>query len=575
MSFINYSAQEPRVYGRQHRQSVPTQRIQAHNEMQVQKENRRLAREAKASAKPKPRARSRTQPLNPRPQEPGSFASPHQLPSAPMQQSAAMQHSPANIFAPQADHGPQVPLQGLHLPARYDDPAFYAQPQLDDELEPRHAAHQGVPLDAAELDELERDPDADHAGRGDEEGSDDEGYTQAVSLDEGLRGLPQADNRITSTPADLSQSQPRRLVRRAVNATSPVISTPSPVVAYHTPTPTVPYATNPRQLVRRTHVFVPAANSPDPRSSPTPVPSKRPFSEVEDGHDEHDDSVDDEEDNDGAPVTVGRAADLNPTRRRIFDVGCRHIRMMAVSDAPFGDAIRVDKMAVGSWFAGLKDCQATHGYLGSTPPTHNEISLLKARIHQVKGDIKTVCRDAVVGKKGYDFHQDESPESIAHNRKLVTDLLTGNAFLYRDPMNRHIPGTLWEHPVLQEVLNRVFYNDEANSEAVLTPEYFANGLPLVTGACIANAVECVIMEYQTGRLVKSRMSAKTWQPKFEKHLKILQDWKVYTTNSGSHLTEKLQLRMIQDARKYAKVDITPSATEAIGISMTDFEKNDI
>jgi hypothetical protein len=61
-------------------------------------------------------------------------------------------------------------------------------------------------------------------------------------------------------------------------------------------------------------------------------------------------------------------------------------------------------------------------------------------------------------------------------------------------------------------------------------------------------LECVITELATGELVKCRMSAKTWQPKYEKHLKILEDWKVYTTNSGSHLTQKLQIRMIQDAR---------------------------
>jgi hypothetical protein len=44
------------------------------------------------------------------------------------------------------------------------------------------------------------------------------------------------------------------------------------------------------------------------------------------------------------------------------------------------------------------------------------------------------------------------------------------------------------------------------------------------------------------------MTAKTWQPSFEKLLRTIQDWKVYTTNSGSNLTRKLQIRMVQNAR---------------------------
>jgi hypothetical protein len=44
------------------------------------------------------------------------------------------------------------------------------------------------------------------------------------------------------------------------------------------------------------------------------------------------------------------------------------------------------------------------------------------------------------------------------------------------------------------------------------------------------------------------MSATTWEPKFQKHLKSLEGWKVYTTNSGSHMTQKLQMQMVQDAR---------------------------
>ncbi|KAJ7847479.1 hypothetical protein B0H14DRAFT_2770029 [Mycena olivaceomarginata] len=207
------------------------------------------------------------------------------------------------------------------------------------------------------------------------------------------------------------------------------------------------------------------------------------------------------------------------------------------------------QLGVASWFAAQKELRETHGYQGVTQATQDELGLLKGRSHQVKGDIKTIVREVADRKKGYGFKDGKSPEDIAYNRRLVTALLTGNAFLFKVP------------PALQEILNRAFYNDENNSEAIRAPSYFANGAPLTLLAVFANA------ERATGELVKCRMSAKTWQPKYEKHLKILEDWKVYTTNSGSHLTQKLQIRMIQDARRYARVD------EA-GISTADFAKND-
>jgi hypothetical protein len=62
---------------------------------------------------------------------------------------------------------------------------------------------------------------------------------------------------------------------------------------------------------------------------------------------------------------------------------------------------------------------------------HSNVHQLKARSHQVKGDIKTIAREVVVGKKGYDFKDDTTPDAIAFNRTLVTTLLTNNSFLYR------------------------------------------------------------------------------------------------------------------------------------------------
>ncbi|KAJ7749141.1 hypothetical protein B0H16DRAFT_891102 [Mycena metata] len=401
------------------------------------------------------------------------------------------------------------------------------------------------------------------------EGSDDERYSSAVNADQAVPSLPAEDEQITSSPVRLPA---RVLVRRTVNHSSPAVATPAPTIAYHTPTaPTVPYATNPRGLVRRAHVVM--------SSSPTPAaPAKRPFTDVEGAGDERDedsgneDADDDEDDSNNTPVPL-RTADLPPARRRIFDLAAGHLRLTTFSTAPYADGLLVDKMAINAWYTALKSLRASHGYQGGTAPTTSELALLKKRFHQVKGTVKTVSREVVMGVKGYDFKQDLTPEAIAHNRQLVTSLLEKDSFVSLDPKNRNRPGTLFEHTSLQQVLNRSFYNNEGNSEAVLIPEYFANSLPEEGLAFIVTAVQCTIMEYQTGERIKSRMSAKTWQKIYEKHLKVIRDWKVYTTNSGSNLTQQLQIRMIQNAR-YAKVDVTPEGGEPAALSDNDFAANE-
>ncbi|KAJ7894277.1 hypothetical protein B0H14DRAFT_2559403 [Mycena olivaceomarginata] len=453
------------------------------------------------------------------------------------------------------------------------DPVVYAPAQLPQELEP-HAHSEGInSFSAEDRFEMEQDCDADQEGPASDNGYDssEEYHDCAVDQDQSFASSSPIDDQITSTPVDLAQ--PRKLVRRNINYSSPAVPTPALTIAYHTPPPTTPYQTNPRGLVRRTHAFIPAANSPNPCSSPTPAPSKRPISEVEGTRDERDDghnSDDDEQD----ITTVLRAADLTPPRRRLFDVAVRHLRMLVISEAPYADAIQLHQLATTAWYAAQRELRETHGYEGVTAPTSDEISLLKARSHQVKGDIKTVAREVVVGKKGYDFKDDTTPDAIVFNRTLVTTLLTNNSFLYHDPMNHSLPGSLFAHTALQDLLNRVFYNNERSSDAVLTPKYFANGLPLKALGYLANALECVISERVTGERVKCRMSATTWEPKFQKHLKSLEGWKVYTTNSGSHMTQKLQMQMVQDARRYAQIDVTPAGVEDVGISTDDFAKNE-
>jgi hypothetical protein len=58
-------------------------------------------------------------------------------------------------------------------------------------------------------------------------------------------------------------------------------------------------------------------------------------------------------------------------------------------------------------------------------------SQIKARRHQVKGEIKTVARAVACGSNGYSFAAGTDAKSINDNRDLVRNLLDEDGFVYR------------------------------------------------------------------------------------------------------------------------------------------------
>ncbi|KAJ7867073.1 hypothetical protein B0H14DRAFT_3590917 [Mycena olivaceomarginata] len=209
------------------------------------------------------------------------------------------------------------------------DPVVYAPTQLPQELEP-HAHSNGISnLSADDHFKMEQDRDADQEGPASDNGYDssEEYHDCAVDQDQGFASSSPIDNQITSTPVDLAP-QPRKLIHRNINYSSPAVLTPAPTIAYHTPPLITPYQTNP----------------PDPCSSPTLTPSKCPISEVEGARDECDDGHN-SDDNEEDTTTVLHAADLTPPRRRLFDVAVRHLRISVNSEAPYTDAIQLHQLA--------------------------------------------------------------------------------------------------------------------------------------------------------------------------------------------------------------------------------------
>lgn len=119
---------------------------------------------------------------------------------------------------------------------------------------------------------------------------------------------------------------------------------------------------------------------------------KRPFLDVSPGapgdgggdrdYTSHGDSGDgDEEEREererGIAERVYRASEVNPDRRRILDLAFHHARLGVISADPHMEGIELDQLAINAWYMALKSLRLTHGYEGSTPPTEDELALVR------------------------------------------------------------------------------------------------------------------------------------------------------------------------------------------------------
>jgi hypothetical protein len=184
------------------------------DEMQTEKENRRLARTRKtANTAPKPAQGSQRQrvPLIPSAQAPGSAQlQPHPQVTTPASTSAlansSQMQAPAMSMAA-VNGAPALQPGPLRISAPGNNNTAHFSHQLDHELEPpANLNNQGIPpfscrnslthfIDFDEY-EIEQDPDADRPGSGDDDGWGEEG-NHAVNVDEDLRTLdPPVDNQV-------------------------------------------------------------------------------------------------------------------------------------------------------------------------------------------------------------------------------------------------------------------------------------------------------------------------------------------------------------------------------------------
>ncbi|GLB43941.1 hypothetical protein LshimejAT787_1501250 [Lyophyllum shimeji] len=142
------------------------------------------------------------------------------------------------------------------------------------------------------------------------------------------------------------------------------------------------------------------------------------------------------------------------------------------------------------------------------------------RLYQLRGQAK---RDVAIPH--FKLHHPLSPKVANANREVIATLKEHN----EEPIEHK---NVYRNTVICDVITKLWYGEKQKSEAVLFPDYFKNGIPLVTIAFVSTS--------KTGEFKKVTFSAKVYEAICKRHLKSLTKWKDFSDRSGSGATAKLQ-----------------------------------
>ncbi|KAF8881122.1 hypothetical protein BD779DRAFT_1445754, partial [Infundibulicybe gibba] len=309
-------------------------------------------------------------------------------------------------------------------------------------------------------------------------------------------------------------------------------------------------------LVRRTHTIIPSptqANKENHEVRPDRncVLGKRTL--IEDSQIDRDsaefdsDEADAMSDSDDTPPKKkgARAADLNPAQKRILDRALKHFRQQLAKGGAFPGEDLENRWAAEAWYIALGELVESHSYVGTTPPTEVELVLIKMRRNQLRGQAKLIARQVVREALGLKNTTDE--DGINAIRTKIAAYRSKNAFIYTDPFDTAIRGTMYRSQIIERIICELWFGNDGQSEAIEYPTYFEDGIPLPAIALVCAVFRGALDEWKTGKFAKVTFSAKAYEGIFEHHLNELRCWHKYTS-TRHQCTEKLQKDLLANGR---------------------------
>ncbi|EPQ50927.1 hypothetical protein GLOTRDRAFT_49931 [Gloeophyllum trabeum ATCC 11539] len=231
-----------------------------------------------------------------------------------------------------------------------------------------------------------------------------------------------------------------------------------------------------------------------------------------------------------------RGKDWDILTRQVLDDAWGHFRARVSTEYPYPGQEEEETWAGEAW---VKACRAKNIDM------ELEDELVKTIIQrgsQVRGKLKEQA--VLLVPQAYGLRATASDKDIRENRDKVARLTGGQkpTFIYQNPDTRY---RMYEHEIIQTLINATWFRKK-NDTGVRYAEYFKRGIPLVTIALVLTAVENVLDEWATGKYVRKDFSERAYKETFEKHCRLLEDFREQTREL--RVLKHIRLELLGNAR---------------------------
>jgi len=194
-------------------------------------------------------------------------------------------------------------------------------------------------------------------------------------------------------------------------------------------------------------------------------------------------------------------------------------------------------------------CARTGGQVSALPPDEEFVYTSMMLFDEIKAtirhDIKTL----------YGFDTSLAPDIIGRNATRAQALLTEMAFIYHEPNFGRTPRHPYRHPIIQTVVNIVWFQDR-DSDGVVFHDHFTPML-IQTIALTLTAIECCIGEWTEGTHKESKWDEEGCKSIYHSHIKSLNDLRDHSSRQGEDLVAQLQRDLLRTARAHAGAPLEP------------------
>ncbi|KAL0062696.1 hypothetical protein AAF712_010391 [Marasmius tenuissimus] len=274
--------------------------------------------------------------------------------------------------------------------------------------------------------------------------------------------------------------------------------------------------------------------------------------------------------------------DLVVPCQRLINLGILYFKQIMCNRDPFVARIsqEADRYAIDAWDMANAFAVEHCDYSEKATVTLGEMDILKQRLSQYRGEIKTITSRLVRSSNNpsFRFVAPDRIESQNYNRELAKQLKSKESsftFKNREP----VPGESKGHygsSLIDCVVNAIWFAEGLRSEGIREGFFPNETITLPALALVITAIENSIDEWRTGIHVKVHFSKDSYGERYASHLEDLRRWDAWSIESGTNLCATRCKELFLRGRAVTGVDLVQTALESgenWGFTADDFAQD--